>query len=123
MDRANNFKRDLENWEQGRVERIQGNLTTFQLRGLFDRPFAFLHHGRAVSIRESISAPDHYALRKFKYPVLRGGEIVRSNGHERGFNEKAIPEEKTYIIDTRGATSYLGTVELQDLENFLLSIE
>jgi 6-phosphogluconolactonase (cycloisomerase 2 family) len=123
MDRANNFKRDLEYWEEGRVEREQGHLTTFQLRGLFDRPFAFLHHGRALSIREAISAPDHYALRKFKYPVLRGGELVRLNGRERGFNEQSIPEEKTYIIDTRGATSYLSTVGMQDLENFLLSIE
>ncbi len=123
MDRANNYKRDLEYWEEGRVERKQGNVAVFQLRGLFDKPFAFLHHGRAVSVRETIAAPDHYSLRKFKYPVLRGGEDVRKNRTERGFNELSFTEEKTYMIDTHGGTSHLNTLQMQDLENFLLSIE
>ncbi len=123
MDRANNYKRDLEYWEEGRVERNQGDVTVFQLRGIFDRPFSFLHHGRAVSLREVIAAPDHYSLRKFKYPVLRGGEDVREGLRERGFNELSFLDEKTYIMDTHGGTSHLNTVQIQDLENFLLSIE
>ncbi|MBW1649583.1 MAG: hypothetical protein JRJ44_02675 [Deltaproteobacteria bacterium] len=123
MDKANNYKRDLEYWEEGRVERKQGNVTVFQLRGLFDRPFAFLHNGRAVSVREAIAAPDHYSLRKFKYPVLRGGENVRKNRAERGFNELSFIEEKTYMMDTHGGTSHLNTIQIGDLENFLLSIE
>jgi DNA-binding beta-propeller fold protein YncE len=123
MDRANNFKRDLEYWDEGRVERNQGDVTVFQLRGLFDRPFSFLHHGRAVSIREVIASPDHYSLRKFKYPLLRGGEDVREGRLERGFNELSFIEEKTYVVDTHGGTSHLNVIQIQDLENFLLSIE
>ena len=123
MDTANGFKRDLEYWETGRVEREQGMVTTFPLRGMFDRPFAFLHHGRAMSIRETFAAPDHYSLRKYKYNPLRGGEEVRPNGHERGFNELSFLKERMYMMDTHGATSHLNARQVEDLENFMLSIE
>ncbi len=123
MDSVNGHVRDLEYWEQGRVEREQGMVTTLPLRGLFDRPFAFLHHGRALSVRETFTTPDHYSLRKFKYSPLRGGEEVRAAGRERGFNELSFLAERTYMMDTHGATSHLNARQVQDLENFLLSIE
>jgi len=123
MDSANNYQRDLEYWEKGRVERKEGNVTVFPLRGIFDRPFSFLHHGRARSIREVIASPDHYSLRKFKYPVLRGGENIREGRVERGFNEMSFLNEKTYIPDTHGGTSHLSVIQMRDLENFILSIE
>jgi hypothetical protein len=123
MDSVNGYKRDLEYWEKGRVERQEGHMTVFPLRGLFDRPFSFLHHGRARSIREVIASPDHYALRKFKYPPLRGGEKIRENQRERGFNEISFIEERTYFPDTHGGTSHLSAVQIRDLENFLLTIE
>lgn len=123
MDTANGYKRDVEPWEQGRVKRNQGFLTTFQLRGLFDRPPAFLHHAKALSVRETFAAPNHYSLRKFKYLPLRGEEEVRPDGRERGFNELSFLKEKTYMVDTHGATSHLSARQVQDLENFLVSIE
>ena len=123
MDTVNGFVRDLEYWEPGRIERKQGFVTTFPLRGLFDRPFAFLHHGRAMSVRETFAAPGHYSLRKFTYAPLRGGEEVRPSGRERGFNELAFLQERTFMMDTHGATSHLNARQVQDLENFLLTIE
>lgn len=123
MDMVNKFQRDLEYWDEGRIEREQGHTSPFQLRGIFDRPFAFLHHGRALSLRETIAVPNHYSLRRFTYPPLRGGEYIRKSGYERGFNELSFLEEKTYMIDTRGATSHLHSTQIQDLENFLLTIE
>ena len=84
---------------------------------------AFLHHGKALSIRETFTAPNHYSLRKFKYCPLRGGEEVRPDGRERGFNELSFLTEKTYMPDTHGATSHLTARQIQDLENFLLSLE
>lgn len=123
MDTVNHYRRDLEYWEEGRVERQEGMVTTFPLRGLFNRPFALLHHGRAMSVRESFAAPDHYALRRFAYPVLRGGEVVRPGGLERGFNELSFLRERTYMMDTHGATSHLSARQVADLEHFLLAIE
>lgn len=123
MDTVNGYRRDLEYWERGRVERTQGMVTTFPLRGLSSRPFALLHHGRALSVRESFAAPDHYSLRRFRYPVLSGGEVVRPSGRERGFNELSFLPERTYMMDTHGATSHLSARQVADLENFLLAIE
>ena len=123
MDKVNGFIRDLEPWEEGRYELKQGFLTTFQLRGLFDRPPAFLHHGKALSLRETFAAPNHYALRPFKFTPLRGGEQVRPDGKERGFNELSFLKEKTYMVDTHGATSHLNGRQVQDLEDFLRSLE
>ncbi len=123
MDTANGYVRDLEGWEPGGVEKKQGEVTTFPLRGLFDRPFAFLHHGRAISVRETFASPDHYSLRRFKYAPLRGGEPIRPGAKERGFNELSFLKEKTFMLDTHGATSHLNAQQVQDLENFLLSIE
>jgi len=123
MDTINGYVRDLEQWEPGRAERKQGMVTTFPLRGLFDRPFAFLHHGRAMSVRETFASPDHYSLRKYTYMPRRGHETVRTTGRERGFNELSFLKERTYMLDTHGATSHLNARQVQDLENFILSIE
>lgn len=123
MDKINGYKRDLEPWEEGRWELKQGFLTTFQLRGMFDRPGAFLHHGKALTVRETFAAPNHYSLRRFKYSPLRGGEEVRPDGRERGFNELMFPKEKTYMVDTHGATSHLNARQVRDLEAFLRALE
>lgn len=123
MDTVNGYERDVEPWEKGRYELKEGMVTTFSLRGIFDRPFAFLHHGRALSIRETLSVPDHHALRKFKYKPLRGGEVVRPSGRERGFNELTFFAERTYMLDTHGGTSHLSARQVRDLENFILTIE
>jgi YVTN family beta-propeller protein len=123
MDTINHYKRDVEGWEEGSYEEVEGHVTSFSLRGMFDRPFAFLHHGRAKSVRETFASPQHYSLRRYKYPVLSGGEVIRPDGKERGFNELSFLEEKTFMMDTHGGTSHLSAREVQDLENFILSIE
>ncbi len=123
MDSVNGYERDVEPWERGRIERTEGHVTSFALRGMFDRPFTFLHHGRALSVRESFAAPDHYSLRLFRYSPLKGGEHAREDGRERGFNELSFIEERTYMVDTHGATSHLTALQVQDLEHFLLAIE
>lgn len=123
MDRLNGFTPDVEPWEEGRVEEVEGRFTTFQLRGLFDRPFSFLHHGRALSLVEVVATPDHPSLGRFKYPPLRGGELVRSGGMELGFNMIALPEQAGYLVDTHGATSHLNVYEVRDLVNMMKAIE
>lgn len=71
-----------------------------QLRGIWDRAEAFLHDGRARSLREVLATPGH--------PALRPGEI--------GYNE-------TYgMPDTHGATSHLTADELEDLIAFVMSL-
>ena len=123
MDTINGYVRDVEPWEPGRYKAKQGFMTTFQLRGLFDRPSTFLHHGKAMTLRESFAAPDHYSLRDYKYPLTRGQEALRPDNRERGHNELTFLAEKSYEIDTHGATSHLTARQVQDLENFLLSLE
>ena len=73
--------------DEGRVETTEGTFTTMQLRGIFDRPPTFLHHGRAKSIREVLLTPNHPAGREFRYPIYMGDEEVRTNRQENGFNE------------------------------------
>jgi hypothetical protein len=115
--------------DRGRVEETEGSFTTMQLRGIFDRPPVFLHHARARSLREVLCTPGHPALRQYRYPVLQGGEVVRLNRHEIGFNETTArttagplnPEDQ--IFDTHGGTSHLTPRQLEDLMNFMLSIE
>ncbi len=122
-DRLNGRTPDVQPWEEGRVEQEEGRFTTFQLRGLFDRPRSLLHHGRAISLREVLCTPDHEALGVFKFAPLRGGERIRPGGREKGFNETRRRGEGRYIVDTHGGTSHLNAHEIQDLVAMLLAIE
>ena len=132
--RAVDYANGLPPYEQepddrGRVETVEGSFTTMQLRGIFDRPPVFLHHARARSLREVLCTPGHPALRRYRYPVLQGDEVVRHDRREIGFNETTArtlegplnPEDQ--IFDTHGGTSQLTPRQLEDLMNFMLSIE
>ncbi len=132
--RAVDYANGLPAYEQepddrGRVETVEGSFTTMQLRGIFDRPPVFLHHARARSLREVLCTPGHPALRRYRYPVLQGDEVVRHDRREIGFNETTArtlegplnPEDQ--IFDTHGGTSQLTPRQLEDLMNFMLSIE
>ncbi|MFH2204773.1 MAG: hypothetical protein ABIJ96_16790 [Elusimicrobiota bacterium] len=135
LDTLNDYKRDLEPWDKGRVEETQGHITILGLRGLWDRPPVFLHNGLARTLRESVSARGHMGLRKFKYEPLLGGEAERPGRREVGFNETfavccASPQMRASIeggsrigFDTHGGTSQLSARELDDLVNFLRTIE
>lgn len=120
---------DLHPADRGRVEAAEGSFTTMQLRGLFDRPPVFLHHGRARSLREVLATPDHPGLRRYRLPVLQGPEEVRPGRREAGFNEltRRTPggplhaEDQT--LDTHGGTSHLTPGQLDDLVRFVTSIE
>lgn len=119
---------DMEPQDTGRVEHKEGGFTTMQLRGIFDRPPVFLHHARTRSLREAIATPEHRALRRYRLPVFMGLEQIRAGRMEIGFNENTarrpsgelnLPDQ---IIDTHGGTSQLRQRQLDDLVNFMLSI-
>jgi hypothetical protein len=134
LDAINGIQRDLEPWDTGRVERIQGQFTTFPLRGLWDRPPVFLHSGMARSLREVVCPPGHTALRGFPYGPLLGGVPERPGQHEVGFNETMVlpelaPRAKPLMNangrigpDTHGGTTQLRPHEVDDLVDFLESI-
>jgi hypothetical protein len=135
LDEINNYRRDLEPKDKGRTEFAEGHYTTTQLRGIWDRPPVFLHNGAARTLREVLATPNHSALEKFKYAPVLGPEAERPLGKEIGFNSTAIfsspdapflPHIKSGArigVDTHGGTSHLSARELNDLINFLLSIE
>lgn len=135
LDAVNGIKRDLEPWDMGRAEETQGHFTSFQLRGLWDRPPAFLHNGIARTMHEVVATPGHAGLRRSKYEPLVGGISERPGRREVGFNETfffkaSTPQVKSHIAsgarigqDTHGGTSHLTALQVQDLVNFLNSIE
>ncbi len=120
---------EMEPNDRGRVEDVEGSFTTMQLRGIFDRPPVFLHHARTRSLREVICTPKHPALRRYRLPVYQGAEIVRPGRREVGFNEitDRTPDgplnKQVQAFDTHGGTSHLSTRQIEDLLNFMLSIE
>lgn len=120
---------DMEPEDAGRVEYREGGFTTMQLRGLFDRPPVFLHHARTRSLREAIATPDHRGLRRFRLPVYMGLEQVRANRMEAGFNETTARNAAgglnlaDQILDTHGGTAHLRQRQLDDLVNFMLTID
>jgi DNA-binding beta-propeller fold protein YncE len=135
LDAVNGKKRDLEPWDMGRAEETQGHFTSFQLRGIWDRPPVFLHNGIARNMREVVATPGHAGLRRFKYEPLVGGVPERPGRREVGFNETFVfksstPQVKSHIAsgarighDTHGGTSHLTARQIQDLVDFLNSIE
>jgi mono/diheme cytochrome c family protein len=135
LDAINGYRRDLEPWDAGRVEAQQAHYTTFPLRGLWDRPPVFLHHGMARSLREVIAVPGHASLRSFRCEVLLGGVPERPGRREVGCNTTyfvAGPTRGTRLhvqvggrigIDTHGGTSQLTAQQVDDLVAYLETIE
>ncbi len=135
LDYIAGIRRDLEPWDIGRAEDQQAHFTPFQLRGLWDRPPVFLHNGAARTLRETVSVPGQTGLGWYKYEPLFGGYPERPGRREVGFNEtyfvKARNEKnKTHLdtggrigSDTHGGTSHLTEQQIDDLVNFLESIE
>ncbi len=129
LERANGRSYEMEPEDPGRVESKEGSFTTMQLRGIFDRPPVFLHHGRARSLREVLLTPGHPAARRYRLPVLQGGEEVRPDRLEIGLNEvtplhksgRLIPTQQ--IFDTHGGTSHLSSRQIEDLLNFIKTIQ
>lgn len=125
MEAANGFPAP----HPGRVEEREGTFTTMQLRNIFDRPPVFLHHGRARSLREVLLTPGHPAARRYRLPVLQGGEEVRPERRETGFNELTPRRQdgaldlRARIVDSHGGTSQLSARQIEDLVNFMLAIE
>ncbi|MCK6545719.1 hypothetical protein L6R52_07615 [Myxococcota bacterium] len=119
---------DMAPDDRGRVEGAEGGFTTMQLRGIFDRPPVFLHHGRARSLREALATPSHPGLRRRRFPARMGPEEVRPDREEVGFNELTVRGADgrlrldEQIFDTHGGTSHLSARQLDDLVHFLLSV-
>ncbi|NUN51005.1 MAG: hypothetical protein HUU15_19540, partial [Candidatus Brocadiae bacterium] len=106
LDAINGYVRAWDPDDAGRVEEHEGFFVAPSLRGLWARPPRFLHHGRAVSLREVVCTPGHAALRP-----------RRDGTYEEGLNERdGIP-------DTHGVTSHLTVWEIECLLRFLRSIE
>lgn len=134
-DYYNGYRRDLEPWDVGRVEEHQGHFTVFPLRGIWDRPPVFLHNGMARTLREVVAMPGHPALSEFKYEPRIGGVPERPGRKEVGFNatfvapamsrEVAMQSEARGRIgfDTHGGTSQLTRQQVDDLINYINSIE
>ena len=128
VERANSRPTDMGPEDPGRVEDIEGSFTTMQLRGIFDRPPVFLHHGRAKNLREVLLTPGHAATKTYPYEVHLGLENVRPDGREKAFNEtqlrtpKGLLDPVTQTVDTHGGTSHLTPREIEDLLNFMLGI-
>jgi hypothetical protein len=134
LDAVNGIRRDLEPWDLGRAEDLQGRFTTLQLRGIWDRPPVFLHSGMARTLREVLAVPGHASLGRFPYEPLLGGVPERPGRREVGMNETLFvtersPRAKVFFEaggrigqDTHGGTSQLRPHQLDDLVDFLESI-
>jgi len=76
-----------------------------------------------------ILTPEHPAARRFRYPVLQGDEEVRENRMEMGFNElqersrSGSLNTSSQIFDSHGGVSHLTPRQINDLVNFIISIE
>ncbi len=135
LDYIAGIRRDLEPWDIGRAEDQEAHFTPTQLRGLWDQPPDFLHNGMARSLREVVSVPGQTSLGWFKYEPLTGGYPERPGRREIGFNEtymilKGTPAAKIHLSsggrigsDSHGGTSQLTGPQVDDLVNYLLSIE
>ncbi|MEN9403933.1 MAG: hypothetical protein RL091_2636 [Verrucomicrobiota bacterium] len=135
LDQIAGIRRDLEPWDIGRAEDEQAHFTPFPLRGLWDRPPLFLHNGAARTVREVVSVPGQTSLGWLKYEPVFGGYAERPGRREVGFNEtwfvKSRNERnKTHLdtggrigSDTHGGTSHLTAQQIDDLVNYLESIE
>lgn len=105
--------------------RQPGTFNVPSLRGIFDRPSVFTHDGRAKSIRSAILSPGHPALANEvdgcqhlddNIDQFQNG-IVQPVHNGRGCNELHG------VHDVHGTTSQLTPDQVDDLVNFVLSIE
>lgn len=137
LDYLAGIRRDLEPWDIGRVETADQNqhITPLQLRGAWDRPPLFLHNGMARTLREVVAPPGISGLGWFKYEPLFGGAPERPGRREIGFNEtymilKGTEAAKVHLktggriaSDAHGGTSQLTSQQIDDLVNYLETIE
>lgn len=137
LDYVAGIRHDLEPWDAGRLETPDQNqhITPLQLRGAWDRPPLFLHNAMARTLREVIAAPGVAGLGWFKYEPLFGGSPERPGRREIGFNEtfmilKGTDAAKVHLktggriaSDAHGGTTQLTNQQLDDLVNYLESIE
>jgi YVTN family beta-propeller protein len=137
LDFLAGIRHDLEPWDAGRVETPEQNqhLTPLQLRGAWDRPPLFLHNAQARTLREVVAAPGSQALGWFPYEPLFGGSPERPGRREVGFNEtymipKGTNAAKVHLMtggriasDAHGGTSQLTAPQIDDLVNYLETIE
>ena len=135
LDYLAGIRRDLEPWDIGRAEDEEAHFTPTQLRGMWDQPPDFLHNGMARSLREVVSVPGQTSLGWFKYEPLFGGYPERPGRREIGFNEtyfakKRTEKNKAFLdtggrigSDSHGGTSHLTGPQIDDLVNYLLSLE
>ena len=137
LDYMAGIRHDLEPWDAGRAESPEQNqhITPLQLRGAWDRPPLFLHNAMARSLREVIAAPGVPGLGWFKYEPLFGGAPERPGRREIGFNEtylipKGTSAAKVHLqtggriaSDAHGGTSQLTSPQMDDLVNYLETIE
>lgn len=137
LDYIAGIRHDLEPLDAGRFETPDQNqhLTPLQLRGAWDRPALFLHNAMARTLREVVAAPGVEGLGWFKYEPLFGGSPERPGRREIGFNEtymipQATKAAKVHLqtggriaSDAHGGTTHLTQQQIDDLVNFLLSIE
>lgn len=135
LDFIAGIRRDLEPWDIGRAEDQEVHFTPTQLRGMWDQPPNFLHNGMARTLREVVSVPGQTSLGWFKYEPLFGGYAERPGRREIGFNETYFTKKRTEKnkalldtggrigSDTHGGTSHLTGPQIDDLVNYLLSIE
>jgi len=114
IDFLNQYIREWDSEDRGRVEQREGFFVSPSLRGLWARPPKFLHHGGAVSLREVLCTPDHVALRQFPFERR---DALRPDRSERGHNELGG------LPDTHGTTSQLSIWDIECLLAFLNSIE
>lgn len=113
VDARKGYRRAWDPDDPGRVEQREGHFTTPGLRGLWSRPPRMLHHGGAITLRETLCTPGHPALA----PIEHERAQAPRRGWERGMNERdGVP-------DTHGATSHLSVWDIECLRRYLLSIE
>jgi YVTN family beta-propeller protein len=113
VDTRKGYRRDWDPDDVGRIEAREGHYTTPGLRGLWSRPARLLHHGGAITVRETLCTPGHPALAPLEHARLQAAR----DGWERGLNERdGVP-------DTHGATSHLSVWDIECLHRYLLSIE
>jgi len=114
LDALNGYVRAWDPDDRGRFEEREGFYVAPALRGLWARPAVFLHHGRAVGLREVVCTPKHPALRRFRHARW---DVERPDRRELGLNEsKGVP-------DTHGVTSHLSVWDVECLLRYLRSIE